>query len=277
MARRMPFEMNYLRGEDGQAQGTELRHWLSICKSSSSTNPRDKVFALLGLATDENIKQIIRVDYSKTVTEICREVLDFYLLARGQSKDQFYDNIGWISLHETLQKMLGQELESTAPQIENPELEYTLWCATENIGIIIGFPERHTSRNYTSNSGPSPRDMAVEVTMVQYGTDDYKYQLALDNNARSQTPFNDNSFFSGGGGKESVETRNENTFNTAPPSAKEGDCILGFPGSRIGLLLRDRKVILGRVLMHGEKYKRRVLYTSMAGPVPFQSGYRASI
>ncbi|CAG8982896.1 hypothetical protein HYALB_00002913 [Hymenoscyphus albidus] len=251
--------MSYLRERNGngQAQGTELRHWLSVCRHSLSTNPRDKVFALLGLATDYDIKKIISIDYSKSITKVYREVIDLYVPSCGNSTDDLFDKIGWMSLFETLQQMLGQELEletaAMAP-FEDPEPQRTLWCAAENIGTITNIPIHSPTVVRTSNRGTVPQPSVVaNHTLIQNNADPHRFSLSISKSVEPTTTSDDNFI-----PRNTLRTRyfeisrDGSIVNTgfAPSSAKTGDCIIGFPGSRVGLFLRDRKMIIGRVLMH---------------------------
>jgi hypothetical protein len=64
-----------------KSDGARLVDLLSATQTCAATDPRDKIFALLGMAKEENGLQLPRADYSKSVADVFTEAAIYYIRA----------------------------------------------------------------------------------------------------------------------------------------------------------------------------------------------------
>jgi hypothetical protein len=82
--------------------GTKLHQLLETCQDCQCSDPRDKVYALLGFADDCDAENIV-VDYSKSVFGVFEDVVKF-LLSPGDEHLDPRDSIRFI---QNLQRIFG--------------------------------------------------------------------------------------------------------------------------------------------------------------------------
>lgn len=104
-----------------------LKELLMEFGDAQCADPRDKIFALLGMASDCQAKAIV-ADYSKTLFQVYHEVINFYYpLSHDSSQEtsSSYDTWDAIELSQSLQRQLGGPFElplHTEPS-NSPSLE----------------------------------------------------------------------------------------------------------------------------------------------------------
>jgi hypothetical protein len=82
-----------------------LAEIISVCKSSKASEPRDKIYAILGLAHD--VWHLgIQVDYLKPISELKFEVLRSYV-SLNQHNSCYEPMKLWVALNETLPELLS--------------------------------------------------------------------------------------------------------------------------------------------------------------------------
>ncbi|KAL9087043.1 MAG: hypothetical protein Q9165_006871 [Trypethelium subeluteriae] len=105
------WRMMAMRGLDGsfaREHETELVHLLSTFRNTTCTDSRNKVFAPRNLATDVNHDDV-PVDYSRSIQDIYKSVVDFYL-ARYMN----FDFLGYVTLPVKNSKRMQRECEEDA-------------------------------------------------------------------------------------------------------------------------------------------------------------------
>jgi hypothetical protein len=66
-----------------KSEGARLVDLLSATRTCAATDPRDKIFALLGMAQRENMLQLPRADYTKSVENVFAEATIYYIRSTG--------------------------------------------------------------------------------------------------------------------------------------------------------------------------------------------------
>ena len=98
---------------------------ITACKNSHTSEPRDKIYAIIGLAWDIWHLDIV-VDYAKSITEIKFDVLRSYLSINQREDDRKEVTKLWIALNEMLPEKLDaatrDERERMAQSIINEVL-----------------------------------------------------------------------------------------------------------------------------------------------------------
>jgi len=105
---------------DREKNGTKLHQLLETCQDCQCSNPRDKIYALLGFADDCNADNIV-VDYSKSVFGVFKGVVKLLLSPR----DQHLDSRDTITFIQNLQRIFGARTEMDR-SIEEAEKEVQL-------------------------------------------------------------------------------------------------------------------------------------------------------
>jgi hypothetical protein len=120
------FKLLELRDSSHHQQPTiSLKDWLYICKHSNCTDLRDRVYALLGLASDCRNNELV-ADYSKSVAQVCTDVLKMY-------SQQGLSGANLV----TFSQFLHEELKTT-PQNPNPSsITATELSATDDSQIWV--------------------------------------------------------------------------------------------------------------------------------------------
>lgn len=90
---------------DHESNGTKLRQLLESCKDCQCSDPRDKVYALLGFADDCNAENLV-IDYSKSLFGVFSDVVRFLF-----SPDQILYPRDSIRLVQDLEKIFGSRAE----------------------------------------------------------------------------------------------------------------------------------------------------------------------
>ncbi|KAF4628502.1 hypothetical protein G7Y89_g9643 [Cudoniella acicularis] len=102
-----------------------LLELLVACKNSKASEPRDKIYALLGLAWDI-LHFDFKIDYSKPISEIKFDVIRSYISLNWQEDSRTEAAKLWIMLNETLPETLDpiarNEQEKIAQSIINQDL-----------------------------------------------------------------------------------------------------------------------------------------------------------
>jgi hypothetical protein len=94
---------------------------LHHCRSFEATDPRDKVYGLLGVAPPESEAISVQVDYRKTVEEVYEDIACLILLSSG--------NLNLLSVPRS-NSQLGKRLPSWAPD----------WSCTASSRLDLVFP-----------------------------------------------------------------------------------------------------------------------------------------
>lgn len=120
------FKLLKLREEShNQRSQTPLKDWLYICKHSNCSDLRDRVYALLGLASDCQDNELV-ADYSKSVAQVCTDVLKTY-------SQQGLSGANLV----TFSQFLHEELK-TPPQDLNPStITATELAATDDSQLWV--------------------------------------------------------------------------------------------------------------------------------------------
>lgn len=104
---------------------------IRACRDSICADPRDKVYALLGLATDcVNIQ--FPVDYSKTIVEVYNDVIEFYYISQPSWVDTMAEQV--VSFSHILQGSLN-----CPDDMEQDALSYLRASNIMNTHLACGF------------------------------------------------------------------------------------------------------------------------------------------
>jgi hypothetical protein len=146
-----------MRRKEGRINRSKstLKDWLYMCKNSLCTDPRDKVYGLLGLATDCQCDELA-VDYSKSLHEVYMDVLRLYSERRTDDDDL-------LNFCQFLNANIGPE-RSFGPLYQIPLDRRTVWLRVIFSGIITQkmgpCRKRHSKEEVTPkniSSSPVPR------------------------------------------------------------------------------------------------------------------------
>lgn len=121
-----------------------LRDWLMVCRHSECADRRDKVFALLSIATD--IRGRIVTDYSKPWSKVYCDVMKLYSPYHGLEDRSFVYNMLFTS---SMAKSLPYGANQEASE-EMAEFKGAVWVA----GVIVGKVD-HVDREELHSTRPS--------------------------------------------------------------------------------------------------------------------------
>lgn len=142
----LPARMDELRAK-GHTKQIPLVDWLENFKESMCTDPKDKVYAFVGLASDCQ-NNALAIDYSKSLSQICFDVLKLYFpgqLSAPGCLESHTANV--LHLSHSLSRWLRMDSED-GPSIETYDemRKEQVWIRGGYCGPIV---ELH--RNYEVN------------------------------------------------------------------------------------------------------------------------------
>ncbi|RDW59081.1 hypothetical protein BP5796_12005 [Coleophoma crateriformis] len=113
-----------------------LEELLWTCHGSTCSDPRDKIYALLGLASDCQSGEI-EVDYSKSLFEVYKDVVCFYGRSHSKPESQYMPKV--VSFSQHLQRVFGSEpILQEMSEEENSKMERFSTGCIKAQGILTG-------------------------------------------------------------------------------------------------------------------------------------------
>lgn len=218
-----------------ESHGSTLKELLNDCQESLCTDPRDKVYALVGLASDCRDRELV-VDYSKPLVQVYKDVMKLYSLPtsgdwksrHGQDVvrfSQFLQNILRPQLDQDVKTLLKSRARDSEPiwltgfhttaiaQIRQPYSKAALNLTASTIGkiyatvddIFLAVKDR-TPNHEDVSQGISP----ISKYSFSVTPDDYQ-QVLLENGQSAIATF----------------------------AAAKGDVVCQFLGSSLAVVLRS--------------------------------------
>jgi len=144
-----------LRERTGQGGGVDSTEFLRMCRGFLATDPRDKVFALIGLSEDGREDKRLMADYSKPTGEVMLDAAR-YFVEKGKLCEVLCEaGIGWGMDNSTLGDV---RLPSWVPNWATSRLEVSRLSGyhSDQDSTERGFEYRacHKSRRASSSANP---------------------------------------------------------------------------------------------------------------------------
>lgn len=118
--------------------GCELIALLEACEHSSSHDPRDRLYGILGLASDVSEQDFV-IDYAITLRKLHEDLIRFY-------RRRFpMDEIKLVRFSQFIQRILGGQCDFDSEQQD-------LSSTTVNVGISQFLPQSYLSRYFVARS-----------------------------------------------------------------------------------------------------------------------------
>lgn len=125
----------FIINEHRKSRENNLEDLLWSCQESSCSDPRDKIYGLLGLALDCRNDEI-SVDYSKSLFEVYKDVIDFYSKSRRNPETPYMPSV--VRFSQLVQRIFANmhELEK-GPKLHSIQ-HYQAFTYVHARGIIGG-------------------------------------------------------------------------------------------------------------------------------------------
>ncbi|RFU27969.1 hypothetical protein B7463_g8359, partial [Scytalidium lignicola] len=223
-----------------------LKDWLNIFNRSSCTDPRDKIYALISLASD--CRDILIADYSKSLAEVYKDVLNLYR-----------NNVGLFSFSCFLQNNLWKKAEAIKLTAQDTD---AVWICGMFYGSVLLIDDK---REF-SNNELAPKNVIAgfttsqdlercendAVSMNNYGSFQFMsrdlsmHHIEIGSSFwNEQQPLNFDNLVNTSGTdlRENIVSywfkTGDNLYGFAPTQARDGDLVLRFPYSKVALIFRE--------------------------------------
>lgn len=243
-----------------------LDKWMTLTEPSTCLDPRDKIYALLGLATDT--QDAILADYSKSYSEVYQDVMMLYRShANLDDRSFFYDS---VRLSQYLQRTLSSPIERVCLSEKDIEsvwvcgllagaikaayrsryLEEKSMIPMEASAVMSNFPRRNDMRFEKQDNFLifTPGLMTTRHRLVVNSSSEILSVIQKSQDLPTNTP---NEEFETQADVRWITTGAE--FGYGPSNSQVGDFICKFPNTSQTLVLRkyiDRWELLGRGKMY---------------------------
>ncbi|KAE9375052.1 hypothetical protein N431DRAFT_373084 [Stipitochalara longipes BDJ] len=127
---------------------------LHDCRIFEATNPRDKVYGLLGIAPPDSEATLVQVDYNKSVEEIYEDVARLILVSSG--------NLDLLSVPQS-ESQFGERMPSWAPDWSHTASSRLDLVFPANHGDIMSEPTREFAASKRSMSTPEFKEPHILV------------------------------------------------------------------------------------------------------------------
>jgi hypothetical protein len=253
MTSSLPARMDELRTK-GCGRHTPLIDWLENFDESSCTDPKDKVYALVGLASDCQNGELT-VDYSKSLSQIWLDVVKLYIHWKiNESSGSTTDTANLLYLSSCLFKWLNMDLRGAIGEMGLPKGK--IWVRGTYCGsIAILGPEYQVSPTKASQVQVGRRDKPVSISSKRLSSVSYVNSFGtiyenffgedaiLDVSGEQLLPLGHDQWLSPDDmiertlGLRTAITIQGETF-LVPPSTQHDDIICILPGCDIALIFR---------------------------------------
>ncbi|TVY89924.1 Heterokaryon incompatibility protein 6,OR allele [Lachnellula willkommii] len=258
----------FIMNRHRQSRHNTLEDLLWSYQGSSCSDPRDKIYGLLGLALDCQNQELV-VDYSKSLFEVYKDVVTFYSKSHSSLQSPFIPHV--VRFSQLLQRIFGSlyELEEAAARHlkeTNGDLELI-----KARGIIMGNVSRlKRFLNPGQEAGSTSTDTGTSSSEF---LDLMERVITIDPNVSNAFHVNTKEQREARAQIDTSQTQEHSRFlnfkletgraGIIPANARKGDVICQFLGCDICAVLRrsadcPRYSVVGRAMVQKSRLESRL-------------------